>query len=569
MSTSKLLPKILIDSKSITQDQLDKIYTLQGQSGKSLMELVVSEAFMPEEELLSVVSYYLNIPFIDVSGFSFDLGIIKMVPPDIARKYNFFPLYKTNDILLIAVCEPLDIIALDNIRIAIGAEIKQVLGKRSLIDNFLSKYYAGSTQSLSDILDINASQNKNDELAPTLSDDSSLDLIQESQKQPVVQAVNLVISEAVQMRASDIHLEPSEEALLVRYRIDGILQEMHSIPKKSQRGISARLKILSGLDITKFYVPQDGRFSFNEHGKDIDFRVSVLPTIYGEKVVLRILDKSNLLIKIEQLGFSEHSLALLKEASSENHGMVLITGPTGSGKTTTLYSALAELNTVSRHIVTVEDPVEYQLDGIAQTQARQDIGLSFAAALRGILRQSPDIIMIGEIRDGDTADIAIKAALTGHLVFSTLHTNDAPSAFVRLIDMGVERYLVASSLTLVCAQRLCRKICPKCKERENDVPLETLRLLQKEIKAEPIFYHGKGCPYCNNSGYRGRVAVLEALKVDEHIKKMVIKEMSSEQIKETAVKEGRLVTLRQDALRNALSGATTLEEVFRTTSGEQ
>lgn len=352
----------------------------------------------------------------------------------------------------------------------------------------------------------------------------------------------------------------------MRYRIDGILHNIYSLPKKTQRGIAARIKILSNLDITKFYLPQDGRFPLTTQGRQIDFRVSSLPTIFGEKFVLRILDKSSALIKLTDLGFSEHCLNLIREAISKEHGMVLITGPTGSGKSTTLYAILNELNILQRHIVTIEDPVEYQINGISQTQIRADIDFTFATALRGILRQSPDIIMLGEIRDAETADIAIKASLIGQLILSTLHTNDAISAFARLIDMGIERYLVASSLILVCAQRLCRKICPNCKGVIADIPNYIFQELNLKKDKEVKFYSGRGCPECYNTGYKGRIAILEAIRVDDEIKSMIVKDEPIERIKEFAIGQARIITLRNDGINKALAGITTIEEVHRVTA---
>lgn len=565
MATSKInLNKILVDTQRLTPEELDKALSLQKKTKKELKDILIEEGFITEDELLSLISYYLYIPFIDLAKFKIDPAVIKLIPEDVARNYNLFPLCKSYDSLLIAVSEPLDIITLDNLRLSIGCDIKQVLSKEKLILQWIDTYYS-EVETLPQILDFEYEESLEVVKSRKSEEAVSLDLIQESQKQPIVQAVNLVINEAIQKRASDIHLEPTEEDLTVRYRIDGLLHVIYNLPKKIQRGIAARIKILSGLDITKFYIPQDGRFHIAAENKDIDFRVSTLPTIYGEKFVLRILDKTATIVRLDELGFSEQPLSLLKEAVDKEHGMILVTGPTGSGKSTTLYAILTELNTIQRHIVTVEDPVEYQIDGVTQTQVKPEIELTFAAALRGLLRQSPDTIMIGEIRDTETADIAIKASLIGQLILSTLHTNDAVSAFARLIDMGVERYLVASALILICAQRLCRRICHRCKEPLKTAPKEILKELG-EAEKNIQFYHGAGCPVCNNSGYFGRVALLEALKVDDPIKSMVIKEAPLEEIKEFALKEGRLITLRKDGLHKAAAGITTLEEVYRVTA---
>jgi len=557
------LTKILIDSNTISPEEMDKALSIQKKTGKGLKEVLISEGFLSEDELLSVISYNAAIPYIDASHFMVDPEIANLMPEDVVRKYNIFPLYKAVDTLLVAVAEPLDILTIDNLRLSLGCEIKQVISKDKLILSCIDAYYS-QVQSLPEILSFE--ETAETVQLPQAEDSESVDLIKESQAEPVIQAVNLIITEAIAKRASDIHIEPTEEDLTVRYRIDGILHKMYSLPKKTQKGILARLKILSNLDITKFYLPQDGRFPMSVQGKQVDFRVSSLPTIYGEKFVLRLLEKARGAVKLDDLGFSDEPGRLLNEALQKEHGMILITGPTGSGKSTTLNAILNKINTVSRHIVTIEDPVEYQIDGVGQAQIRSDIDFTFSAALRGLLRQSPDIIMVGEIRDTETADIAIKASLIGQLIFSTLHTNDAVSAFARLIDMGVERYLVASSLILICAQRLCRRICDHCKEPIKDIPKYALQDLGQSANHELKFYIGRGCQQCYNTGYRGRVALLEALKVDEFIKDMVIKEVPFEKIKETAIKEGRLITLRNDGLNKALKGVTSIDEVYRVTA---
>ncbi len=556
------LIKILIDSEKISQKELDKALAIQRKTGKKLKHILIEEGFLTEDELLSLISYLFFMPYFDPLKFKVDPKVVNFIPENTARRYNLFPLYKCEDSLLIVVSEPLDIFTLDNLRLSVGCEIKQALGReKRILDSIATYYSVGQTLpeilEADDLLDIIGI--KEEELEST-------ELIEESKKQPIIKAVSLILNEAIEKKASDIHLEPTEEDLRVRYRIDGILREAYSIPKKSLRGVSARIKIISNLDITKSYLPQDGRFHMVTQGKEIDFRVSSLPTIFGEKFVLRILDKAGALVSLEDLGYSEQPLKLLMEGITKDHGMILITGPTGSGKSTTLYSILSKLNTVSRHIITVEEPVEYQIEGLTQIQVRPEIDLSFLTVLRGLLRQSPDTIMIGEIRDTETADMAIKSSLIGQLIFSTLHTNDAISAFARLIDMGIERYLVASSLILVCAQRLCRKICNNCKEPLTNVSKDVLADLGIREDEKLTFFRGKGCDECNKTGYKGRIALLEALKVDDNIKAMIINEVPLEQIKEWAIKEGRLVTLRSDGLTKACSGVTTIEEIYRVTA---
>ncbi|MCU0665665.1 MAG: GspE/PulE family protein [Candidatus Omnitrophica bacterium] len=558
--------KILTDANKITTEDIEKAISIQRKTGKEIKEVLISEGFINEEDLLSLVAYHLNVPFIDPYKYELDPRLVASIPEEIVRKYSFLPLYKIGDTLLVAIAEPMDIITLDNLRLSLKCEIKQVLAKEKAVNDCINNFYT-QLQSLPEILAYDEKE-KSMQIIRTeeLDDSDSADLIQESQKGPIVEAVNRIIGEAIQQRASDIHLEPTEEDLTVRYRIDGIMHKAYGLPKKVQRGIAARIKILSNLDITKFYLPQDGRFPLVAYGRQIDFRVSSLPTIYGEKFVLRILDKAKAMVSLTDLGFSEQSLRLLQEALSKDHGMILITGPTGSGKSTTLYSVLKELNTMERHVVTIEDPVEYQLDGIGQTHIRSDIDFTFATALRGVLRQSPDIIMIGEIRDTETADIAIKASLIGQLILSTLHTNDSVSAFARLIDMGVERYLVASSLILVCAQRLCRKICDNCKEEFTDAPEFMIKELGLKVTGSGKFYHGRGCNSCLNTGYKGRIALLEAFNVDDYIKSQVIREVPLEQVRDEAIKNGKLITLRQDGFEKVFNGVTTLEEVYRVTA---
>jgi type IV pilus assembly protein PilB len=396
------------------------------------------------------------------------------------------------------------------------------------------------------------------------------EVTEESQKAPIVKVVSLILNEAIKKRASDIHIEPCEKFLRVRYRIDGSLHDIFTLPKKNQNAVLARLKIMSRLDITETRMPQDGRFKISFEGKEIDFRVSVLPITFGGKVVLRILDKSSINIGLEKLGFLPGPLNTFRTALARPYGMLLVTGPTGSGKSTTLYSIISQLNTPERNIITLEDPVEYETEGITQIPARPEIGLTFATGLKSVLRQTPDIIMVGEIRDFETADIAIKASLTGQLILSTLHTNDSAGAITRLIDMGVEPFLVASSLVLASAQRLMRKICENCKE-EMPVPaevLERLGLESAEVKKKNIktFYKGRGCQHCNDTGYYGRVAILEALLIDDQVRSMVMRKASSDEIKDYAVKQTKMLTLRDNAIQNCIMGITTLEEVLRVTS---
>ncbi|MDD5512590.1 MAG: GspE/PulE family protein, partial [Candidatus Omnitrophica bacterium] len=389
--------------------------------------------------------------------------------------------------------------------------------------------------------------------------------ISESEKPPIIKIVELMLTQALKKRASDIHIEPEYDCLRIRYRIDGSLHDIFKLPKSNQNAVLARVKIISNLDITESRLPQDGRFKVRFEGKEVDFRVSALPTTFGQKFVLRLLDKSNLSIGLEQLGFSDQPKTVFKEAVAKPFGMILVTGPTGSGKSTTLYSVLNQLNTPERNIITVEDPVEYQIEGITQLQVRPEIGFDFASGLRALLRQSPDVILIGEIRDSETADIAVKASLTGQLVLSTLHTNDAISSVSRLIDMGVEPFLVASSLIMLCAQRLCRKVCLKCR-KPAEVPKEFLEKIGFKEKA--VFYTAEGCSYCNNTGFYGRIAILEVIMIDDTMRQMIMRRKSIDEIKQYAVEKRGMKTLRDDAFLKVKEGSTTLEEALRVTTEE-
>ncbi len=560
------LIEILLSSKRLTQEQLDKAFQIQRQkSGVSLRKILVEEGFITENELLSLLSQQLKIPPISLSKYKIDPQIINLIPERIARQYHLIPISKIGNTLTVSMSDPLNIFALDDLKTLTQCEIDPVLSTDKEILEAINKYYQKDALELSRILQ----ESKIQEGVEVIEEEEETDIsetIQESEQPPIVKIVNLMIAQALKKRASDIHIEPTEDNLRIRYRVDGALHDIFSFPKKSQNAILARIKILSGLDITESRLPQDGRFKVKFENREVDFRVSVLPITFGGKVVLRALDKLNLSIGLEKLGFLPEPLALFKEAIAKPFGMILVTGPTGSGKSTTLYSILNQLNTPDKNIITIEDPVEYLLEGITQIQVNPEIGLNFASGLRSLLRQSPDIIMVGEIRDSETADIAVKASLTGQLVFSTLHTNDAAGAITRLIDMGIEPYLVASSLIMTSAQRLCRKICPNCKE-PYPIAGSILDGLGLNIEKGKVFYRGKGCLSCNCTGYYGRMGVLEVLMIDDRIREMIVKKASSDQIKTYAIERG-MKTLRDNGLINFLNGQTTLEEVMRITAEE-
>ncbi len=569
-SLKEKLTNILIKGNLIKQKDLDKALDIQKKSGGSLGKILVDQGFIAQKSLLAAMSEQLDIPPIDISKYKINKDILELIPEKVARQYVLLPLSRIGGVLTVVMADPLNIFAIDDIKMITHFKIDLVIGPESEIREAINSYYgtAAHTQEIAKILE---EVKPGDEVE--IVEEEKIDvseITEESQKAPIVKVVSLILNEAIKKRASDIHIEPCEKFLKVRYRIDGSLHDVFTLPKKNQNAVLARLKIMSKLDITETRMPQDGRFKISYEGKEIDFRVSVLPITFGGKVVLRVLDKSNISIGLDKLGFLPPPLRTFKTALTRPYGMILVTGPTGSGKSTTLYSIVNQLNTAERNIITLEDPVEYETEGITQIAARPEIGLTFATGLKSVLRQSPDIIMVGEIRDFETADIAIKASLTGQLILSTLHTNDAASAITRLIDMGVEPFLVASSLILSSAQRLMRKICENCKEEMN-VPsnvLERTGLSPAELGkiGAKVFYKGRGCSRCNDTGYYGRIGILEAFLIDDATRSMVMKKASSDQINEYAVEKKHMMTLRDNALENCIMGVTTLEEVLRVTS---
>lgn len=557
----------LIKSKKISEEAMSEAIILQKKKGISLDKALIETGLILEQDLLMLLVRELNIPFINLVKYKLDPILKEIVPERIARLYNIIPLSNTEISVTVAMADPLNVFAIDDLKNVTGKDIDIVLstsaGIQKAIDSLYGLKAAASVNQISKDIHVEDFEIISEKLEGT-DVDSSVD---ESEKAPIIRLVNLIVQEALRQRASDIHIEPMVDNVRVRYRVDGILHNILNVPKENQNAVVVRIKILSQLDITIRSVPQDGRFKLKVLNKVIDFRVSVLPTTFGEKVVMRILDKGNLSVGLSGLGISTNNLSLLNEAISKPFGMILVTGPTGSGKSTTLYSIISELNTIERNIITVEDPVEYLIEGLTQIQARADIGLTFAEGLRSILRQSPDVVMVGEIRDNETADIAIKAALTGQLVLSTLHTNDAPGALTRLIDMGVEPFLVASSIVLVSAQRLCRKICCECKE-PVEISQSVIDQLGVHLKPGTVFYHGKGCDACRQMGYLGRMSVTEVLEIDDQVRELLLLGHSSDQIKEFARTKKGMVTLFEDAMHKCAAGQTTLEEVLRITSGD-
>jgi type IV pilus assembly protein PilB len=562
ISLKKKLNEILIQNKLLSEKDLKKALAIQKEKGGQLSKILVDQKMISQRDLMVCLGEQLHIPPINLSKYKISPEVIKLIPERVARHYLIMPVSKIRNLVSVAVVDPLNIFALDDIKALTSSKVQTMLTTTDDILQAFEKYYGDRAVGMAEL----TKGVKKNEGEQAVDETNIGELAKASEEGPIIKLVSVIISEALKNRASDIHLEPFIDRVRVRYRIDGVLHEYFTLPKKIQNVLFTRLKIMSNLDITQRRIPQDGRFKVRVQQKEIDFRVSILPTSFGGKCVLRALDKSNLSIGLDRLGFLPGPLQSFRESIAKPYGMILLTGPTGCGKSTTLYSILNQLNTTDKNIVTIEDPVEYQVERITQIPVKTEIGLTFARGLRSLLRQSPDIIMVGEIRDGETADIAIKASLTGELVLSTLHTNDAASAITRLRDMGVEPFLIASSLILVAAQRLCRQICPDCKE-----PYEVPASVLEKIGIKPVkgakFYHGKGCAKCNHTGYRGRIGTLEVLTVDDKIKEMIIKGASSSQIKEYARSRG-MKTLRENGLEKFIQGKTTLEEVLRMTAEE-
>ena len=512
------------------------------------------------DRMLSI-SKELNIPPINLSKYKIEKEALRLIPERLARAYQVIPLTKTGSVLAIVTSDPFNIVVIDTIKAIVKLDIQLVMSTPTWLTQAIDKYYTALAEEDSlkeDIVQIEsiAEERIDVEEITRLSHDAT-----------VVKTVNDTLIYALGKRASDIHIEPYQNKIRLRYRIDGILNEMEQLPFEHYAAIIARVKILSGLDITQRRIPQDGRFSINIEKREVDFRVSILPLATGEKIVMRILEKGDLQVDLEKLGFSAYGMESFKKAVARPYGMILLTGPTGSGKSTTLYALLNKLNSSEEHLITIEDPVEYKMKGVTQIQVKTEIGLTFAGILRAVLRQSPDVIMVGEMRDFETADIAIKAALTGHIILSTLHTNDAPSAVTRLMNMGIEPVMISSTLTLIAAQRLCRRVCVRCKE-SYELPAGKAASLLKDVRIEkPVFYRGKGCPTCNNTGYFGRISIVEALLLDDPVRQMILQKASLSKITEYARAHG-MKTLREDAFGKALSGEISLEEVLRVTPEE-
>jgi type IV pilus assembly protein PilB len=565
------LGELLTKASLITQDQLKDALKVQKDTGSKLGETLIKLGFVSEEDITECLSQQFGVPSINLDHFEIDASVIKLINADVARKYNILPVNKTGATITIAMADPTNVFAMDDIKFMTGYNVEPVvaseLGIKAAIDN-----YYGTTSSLELKKVMEDLQQAESADLEVLEEDEELDvqaLAEGAEEAPVVKLVNLIMTDAIKRGASDIHVEPYEKEYRVRFRVDGILYEIMNPPLKLKDAITSRLKILAKLDISEKRLPQDGRIKLkmklNDKNKELDFRVSVLPTLFGEKIVMRLLDKDNLRLDMTKLGFEPESLVKFEEAIFKPWGMVLVTGPTGSGKTNTLYSALAKVNSPEVNIMTAEDPVEFNLPGINQVQMKEAIGLNFAATLRSFLRQDPNIILVGEIRDFETAEIAIKAALTGHLVLSTLHTNDAPSTINRLMNMGIEPFLVATSVLLIAAQRLVRRICTNCQEVVDIAPQALMNLgYKKEEVGTFKVMKGRGCDKCNNTGYKGRVGLIEVMLISDEIRELILSGGTAIDIKKKAAESG-MISLRRSGLIKIKDGVTTIEEVVRET----
>jgi type IV pilus assembly protein PilB len=538
----------LLKKGVISRKQLEEAFEEQNRTNAKIGEIIVRRGFAKEEDVAKALAEQLGFAFVDLYSYKVDTAVLTLIPAQVALRLEAMPLFKVGDSLTVAMANPLDVDRIDEIGRLSGARIKPAVAAPSAINEAIKRHYGKKAEEKQQV------EKETDRL------------IEEAEQEPVINIVNRVIEDAVKADASDIHLEPQGDNFYCRLRIDGILHKVPPLPKELQLAIVSRIKIMAGMDIAQSRLPQDGRIVMKASGRDIDLRVTTFPTIYGEHVSIRILDKSQGIIKLEELGFQADTLKKFKETIERPYGLVLVTGPTGSGKTTTLYSVLNTINVFTKNIITLEDPVEYTISNVHQSQVNAKAGLTFSSGLRSIVRLDPDIIMIGEIRDKDTADIAVQASLTGHLVFSTLHTNDAASAVNRLLDIGVEPYLLSSSLVGILAQRLVRKLCPKCKVeyKPNQEEMEIIKGNMKNISAQALFYKAGACEHCKDAGYKGRTGIFELIVPDENIKELITKRAPAYEIKSVAVKSGMKV-LREDGLEKVAQGITSLSEVIRVT----
>ena len=563
----KEVEELLIENGLITERQLSRAQDQATKSGEPVTKILVGMGFVTDKDVTEMMGIQLNVDFVDLDNINLDPDTVKLIPDNLAKRYNVIPIELVDNMRIrLAMADPSDILAIDDIRLVTGYDIDPVIATESSLKKVIGTQF-GSTD-LAEVEDVTKEISAADfgdmEVEDNAEDEVSLDEMKQLvDEAPIVRVVNLIISQAINDKTSDIHIEPDAKSVRVRYRVDGVLHEVMQPPKHIQAPMVSRIKIMSSLDIAERRIPQDGKIHLKHDGREYDLRVSTLPCVHGEKVVMRILDRGSVMIGLGKLGFYPEIQAQLETMVDKPYGMVLVTGPTGSGKSTTLYSILNRLNTVGVNIMTVEDPVEYQIAGINQVQQNNKAGLTFAAALRSFLRQDPDIIMVGEIRDGETADIAVESALTGHLVLSTLHTNDSPGAITRLTEMGREPFLCSSSIICVLAQRLARTICSNCKEAYIP-PTESIRKfgLAAYTDSEITFYKGRGCDTCKMSGYKGRTGIHELLVMSDRLRSLVLQRASTAELRQCAIEEG-MKTMPDDGLRKVLDGITTIEECLR------
>ena len=551
---TKRLGELLQESGLVSFEQLKKALELQKHSHKKIGEILVEQGFVSEKQIIEVLEFQMGIPHVDLEKTHIEPGIPRLISEKLARRNQLIPIKLEEDLLTVAMADPLNIFAIDDIRIATGKRIHPVIASKEDIQNAIGLFYEKESAE-------RALEEFDDTYTTDLFEELDEETLANIESAPVVKLLNSIIRQAIKLKASDIHVEPLEKSLRVRFRIDGELQEIMNPQKTSLSAVVTRVKIMGRMNIAEKRVPQDGRVEMEIDGHDIDMRIAVMPTVYGEKVVIRLLDRSTVLLDKHELGFSDENMETFEKIIRHPHGIILVTGPTGSGKTTTLYTVLQELNRINSNIITVEDPVEYRINGINQSQVNIKAGLTFASGLRSILRQDPDIIMIGEIRDTETAQIAVRAAITGHLVLTTLHTNDTVSTISRLMDMEIEPYLISSSLVGIMAQRLVKKICSNCKEAYEPDYIEKKML---DLENGSVIYRGKGCNACNHTGYKGRTGIHEILPVTDKIKTMIDQRESLDKIKQEALSEG-MVTLRYSCKELVLKGITTVDEMIKMT----
>ncbi|MCM8783320.1 MAG: type IV-A pilus assembly ATPase PilB [Candidatus Omnitrophica bacterium] len=564
----KLLGEILLEKGFLSREQLQTALEEQKKSGARLGQILLKSGFITEKQLAISLAQQLNLPLVDLDNEKIDKEAISAVKEDFCLKYKLIPLKLENGVLKIVMADPFDINAIDELAKQTGYRIETLVSYERQIIQAIDKYYGHYSPVDKIISDLEQKAEFKAEEVELEEEKKDVTAIEEAAQQaPIVNLVNTVLATGIKLHSSDIHIEPHEKHVRVRYRVDGVLQEGAKLPKETELPVVSRIKIMSKLDIAERRIPQDGRIKVRIGSDEVDMRVATLPTLHGEKVVMRIIDTSRVYVDLTKLGFQPETWEKYEKLISRPHGIILVTGPTGCGKTSTLYASLNKINSIEKNIITIEDPIEFPLPGVNQVQINPKAGLTFASGLRAFLRQDPNIIMVGEIRDKETAEIAVHAALTGHLVFSTLHTNDAPGALTRLIDMGVEPFLVSSSVIGVLAQRLVRMICPDCKE-EYKPPASLFEQLGIKKEGDLKFFRGKGCLSCRQTGYLGRTGIFELLLMHEEIAELVVAKATSRDIRRVAIKQG-METLRDDGIRKAISGITTLEEVLRVTQEEE